>query len=75
MTNRRRPSAVTWLGVSGVNTVSRIEQPTKEYPFAALLSDDARRLLTVSADDLTFLGDVTIRGRATATALWGLGVP
>jgi adenylate cyclase len=56
-----------------VNTASRIEQLTKEYPFGALLSDDTRRLLTVPADDLTFLGDVTIRGRATATALWGLG--
>jgi class 3 adenylate cyclase len=58
-----------------VNIASRIEQLTKEYPFGALLSDDTRRLLTVPVDDLTFLGDVTIRGRATATALWGLGVP
>ena len=48
-----------------VNTASRIEQLTKEYPFAGLLS--------LPADDLTFLGDVAIRGRATATALWGLG--
>lgn len=58
-----------------VNTASRIEQLTKEYPFGALLSGDTRRLLTLPADDLTFLGDVTIRGRATETALWGLGVP
>jgi adenylate cyclase len=56
-----------------VNTASRIEQLTKEYPFGALLSDDTHRLLTLPADDLTFLGDVVIRGRATPAALWGLG--
>lgn len=56
-----------------VNTASRIEQLTKEYPFWALLSDDTRRLLTRPADDLAFLGDVVIRGRTTATSLWGLG--
>jgi class 3 adenylate cyclase len=56
-----------------VNTASRIEQLTKDYPFGALLSDDTRRLLTLPAGDLTFLGDVTIRGRSAATALWGLG--
>ncbi|MDX6618168.1 MAG: adenylate cyclase [Gaiellales bacterium] len=56
-----------------VNTASRIEQLTKEYPFGALLSDDTRRLLTVPADDLTLIGDVAIRGRAAPTVLWGLG--
>jgi adenylate cyclase len=56
-----------------VNTASRIEQLTKDYPFGALLSDDTHRLLTSPAADLTFLGDVTIRGRAAATSLWGLG--
>ncbi|MDX6631830.1 MAG: adenylate cyclase [Gaiellales bacterium] len=56
-----------------VNTASRIEQLTKEYPFSALLSDDTHRLLTLPADDLTYLGDVVIRGRATTAALWGLG--
>jgi class 3 adenylate cyclase len=57
-----------------VNTASRIEQLTKEYPFGALIADDTRQLLTLPANDLTFLGDVAIRGRATSTALWGLGV-
>jgi class 3 adenylate cyclase len=56
-----------------VNTASRIEQLTKEYPFGALLADDTRRLLTLPAHDLTYLGDVAIRGRAAPTALWGLG--
>jgi adenylate cyclase len=56
-----------------VNTASRIEQLTKDYAFGALLSDDTHRLLTSPAADLTFLGDVTIRGRAAATSLWGLG--
>jgi class 3 adenylate cyclase len=55
-----------------VNTASRIEQLTKDYPFGALIADDTRRQLTLPADDLTFLGDVTIRGRAAPTALWGL---
>jgi adenylate cyclase len=57
-----------------VNTASRIEQLTKQYPFGALIADDTRRLLTLPADDLTFLGDVAIRGRAAPTALWGLRV-
>jgi adenylate cyclase len=56
-----------------VNTAARLEQLTKEYPFGALLSEDTRRLLSQPADDLAFLGDVVIRGRTTATALWGLG--
>jgi adenylate cyclase len=56
-----------------VNTASRIEQLTKEYPFEALLSEDTQRLLTVPAHDLVFIGDVAIRGRNAPTALWGLG--
>jgi adenylate cyclase len=57
-----------------VNTASRIERLTKEYPFGGLLSDDTRQLLTLPTDDLTLLGDVVIRGRAASTVLWGLGV-
>ena len=56
-----------------VNTAARIEQLTKEHPFDALLSGATRELLTQPAEDLRFIGDVVIRGRATATALWGLG--
>jgi class 3 adenylate cyclase/CheY-like chemotaxis protein len=56
-----------------VNIASRIEQLTKQHPFGALLSGDTHRLLTHPAGDLTFLGDVALRGRAAATALWGLG--
>ncbi len=55
-----------------VNTASRIEQLTKDYPFSGLLSGDTRQLLTLPADDLAYLGDVAIRGRAAPTALWGL---
>jgi adenylate cyclase len=57
-----------------VNTASRIEQLTKEYPFGALVAGDTRSLLRLPADDLTFVGDVVMRGRAAPTALWGLGV-
>jgi adenylate cyclase len=56
-----------------VNIASRIEQLTKEHSFGALLSGDTHRLLTHPAGDLTFLGDVALRGRAAVTALWGLG--
>ena len=56
-----------------VNIASRIEQLTKEHPFGALLSGDTHRLLTHPVGDLTFLGDVALRGRAAVTALWGLG--
>jgi adenylate cyclase len=56
-----------------VNTAARIEQLTKEYPFGLLLSDETRRSLKEPGDDLSYVGDVVIRGRTAATALWGLG--
>ena len=56
-----------------VNMASRIEQLTKEHPFEALLSGDTHRLLTQPVERPPFIGDVALRGRATVTALWGLG--
>jgi adenylate cyclase len=56
-----------------VNTAARIEQLTKDHPFGALLSGDTHRLLTDRGDDLTFLGEHALRGRAAVTPLWGLG--
>jgi class 3 adenylate cyclase len=55
-----------------VNTASRSEQLTKEYPFKALLSDDTP-LLTVPADDLNPIGDVVTGGLAAPAVLCGLG--
>jgi adenylate cyclase len=53
-----------------VNTAARIEAHTKEVPHRALFSDSTRELLT-SPEELTLVGDVTLRGRAGSTRLWG----
>jgi adenylate cyclase len=53
-----------------VNTASRIEAHTREVPQKALFSDATRELLT-SPDELTLVGEVTLRGRAGTTRLWG----
>jgi adenylate cyclase len=54
-----------------VNTAARIEAHTKEVPHAALVSQSTRDLLT-GTDDLVFVDEVTLRGRAAPTRLWGL---
>ena len=53
-----------------VNTASRIEAHTKEVPHHALFSDATRELLT-SPEELALVGEVTLRGRAGSTRLWG----
>jgi adenylate cyclase len=53
-----------------VNTASRIEAHTKEVPHRALFSDATRDLLT-RPDELTLVGEVTLRGKAGSTRLWG----
>ena len=53
-----------------VNTAARIEAHTKETPYRALFSESTRELLT-TADELVLVGDVSLRGRAGSTRLWG----
>ena len=53
-----------------VNTAARIEAHTKETPYRALFSESTRELLT-TADELVLVGDISLRGRAGSTRLWG----
>ncbi len=54
-----------------VNIAARIEAHTKEVEHKALFSDSTRLLLT-EPSELVLVGDITLRGRATPTRLWGL---
>jgi class 3 adenylate cyclase len=55
-----------------VNTASRIESLTKELGHSVLMSEATIDLLAAPADDLSFVDEVTVRGRRAATRLWGL---
>jgi adenylate cyclase len=54
-----------------VNTASRIEAHTKQVPYTVLFSEATYGLLTEPAA-LVPVGEVTLRGRAEPTRLWGL---
>ncbi len=54
-----------------VNIASRIESHTKEVGQSVLVSDSTRDLLT-GPNDLTYIGELTLRGRTAPTRLWGL---
>jgi class 3 adenylate cyclase len=56
-----------------VNTAARIEAHTKEAGHPALLSESTRDLVSDDSD-LTFVDEVTLRGRHVPTRLWALGV-
>jgi adenylate cyclase len=55
-----------------VNTASRLEALTKEFPHALLVSDATRALLTGSDNELIFVDEITLRGKTASTQLWTL---
>ena len=55
-----------------VNVASRIEAHTKTGDHAVLLSEQTREL-AAGDHPLVFVDEITLRGRATPTRLWGLG--
>lgn len=55
------------------NTASRIEALTKGVSHQLLLSDSTKQALVEPADDLVYVDEVEIRGRAGRMKLWGLG--
>jgi hypothetical protein len=66
---RARVGAVSAAG-EGVESEGRAPEAATEEALA--FEEATRELLGEPAGDLRFIGDVVIRGRATATALWGL---
>jgi adenylate cyclase len=55
-----------------VNTASRLESLTKIAGYALLLSGPTRMRLTREAEDLVFVGDLNVRGRAEQIAAWSI---
>ncbi|MBV9941963.1 MAG: hypothetical protein JO262_07550, partial [Solirubrobacterales bacterium] len=55
------------------NTASRIEALTKGLSHQLLVSDSTKQALVEPADDLVYVDEVAIRGRAARMKLWGLG--
>ena len=55
-----------------VNTASRLEALTKEFPHSLLVSDSTRELLTDPNRELVFVDEITLRGRTASTHVWTL---
>ena len=58
-----------------VNTASRLESLTKELGHPVLVSESTLDLMTAPADDLTFVDEITVRGRSAPTRVWSLAEP
>ncbi|WP_380282442.1 response regulator [Kitasatospora purpeofusca] len=56
------------------NTAARLEQLTKEIPYALLLSNETYTMLTTDFQDLDFIGEVPLRGKRSSVGVWG-GLP
>jgi len=55
-----------------VNTASRLESLTKDFPHHLLIADSTRQLLTEEFDGLTFVDEITLRGKSKPTRLFTL---
>ena len=54
------------------NTAARLEGMTKGTPYQVLVAESTRQALRRPADDLEFVGEVEVRGRATSLKVWGV---
>ncbi len=54
------------------NTASRLEGMTKGTPYMVYIGDSTRAALQQSADDLVFVEELEVRGRAARIRVWGL---
>lgn len=55
-----------------VNTASRLEGMTKGTPFPVFISDTTRELMQNEPDDLVFVAELEVRGRAEKVKVWSL---
>jgi adenylate cyclase len=58
-----------------INTASRIEGMTKGTPYALFLAESTREALTTPLDDLVYVDEMAVRGRAQTIKLWSLTSP
>jgi adenylate cyclase len=57
-----------------VNTASRLESLTKDFPYQLLIADSTRQLLTQDIEGLLFVDEITLRGKTRPTQLFTLAV-
>jgi adenylate cyclase len=55
-----------------VNTASRLEGMTKGTPFPVFISDMTRELMQQEPDDLVYVAELEVRGRAEKVKVWSL---
>jgi adenylate cyclase len=55
-----------------VNTASRLEGMTKGTPFPVFISDTTRELMRDEPDDLVYVAELEVRGRAEKVKVWSL---
>jgi adenylate cyclase len=55
-----------------VNTAARLQEMTKSTGHAVLASESVRKALLRPPSDLTFVGELDVRGRRSAITLWAL---
>ena len=55
-----------------INTASRVEGMTKGTPYALYLAGSTREALNEPPDDLVYVGEMAVRGRAQPIEIWSL---
>jgi adenylate cyclase len=55
-----------------VNTASRLQSLTRDLPYQLLMAESTRQLLTAEIEGLTFVDQVTLRGKTKPTQLYTL---
>ena len=55
-----------------VNTASRLEGMTKGTPFPVFISDTTRELMQAEPEDLVYVAELEVRGRAEKVKVWSL---
>jgi adenylate cyclase len=55
-----------------VNTASRLESLTRDFPYQLLVAGSTRQLLTEEINGLTFVEEIMLPGRTTPTQLYTL---
>ncbi len=63
--------AYTTIGDT-TNTAARLEAMTKTTPYMLLMSDATRAALSAEPDDLVYVEEVAVRGRAQTVKLWSV---
>ena len=58
-----------------VNTASRLEGMTKGTPYSIFLADSTRELMGQQPEDMTFVDELAVRGRAASVKVWAVPDP